>query len=210
MKISPRLFYLLAGAMALAAGNVSTAQIVNINARVSGSQPGGINQAFWLNPFNAVSLSLAAGTYDFTIVDPAMNSGATFTAWTYNAPWITNYVVFDSTNLTHDLFMGAVSLGSSSNAQAAFNATVAAGNETTVFTLPTAMTLLFAVPDNILSDNTGGVSVDITPFVPEPPPPPPGPGGAVPEPSAYGIAGSILLVGFIALRMRKKPCVNMA
>jgi hypothetical protein len=206
MKIRPHLFsFLLAGAVALAAANVSTGQIVNINARVSGSQPFNQTQTIWSSPFNTVSLTLAAGTYDFTLIDPAINSGATYTAWTYNAPWITNYVVFDSTDLTHDLFMGAVSGPAFvANAQAAFNATVAAGHNVTTFTLPTTETLLFAVPDNILSDNAGGVSIAITPFVAEPPPAPPPQTGAVPEPSTYGLIGALALASIIALRLSRR------
>jgi hypothetical protein len=204
MKIRLHLFsMLLTGAFALPLANVSHAQLVNINARASGAQPVP-NQTFWFNPFNAVSLSLAAGEYNFTIVDPAINSGAAFTAWTYNAPWITNYLVFDSTNLTHELFMGAVS-GSAfvGTAQAAFNATVAAGHDVTTFTLPTAETLLFVIPDNIVSDNAGGISIDITPFVAEPPPPPPPQTGAVPEPATYGLIGALALACLIFLRLNK-------
>jgi len=207
MKIRLHLYsVLLTGVFALATANVSHAQLVNINARVSGAQPINQAQTIWGAPFNAVSLSLAAGTYKATLVDPAIDSGAAFTAWTYNAPWITNYLVFDSANLTEQLFMGAVS-GSAfvANAQAAFNATVAAGHNVTTFTLPTAETLLFTVPDNILSDNTGGVSIDITPFVAEPPPPPPPPQtGAVPEPSTYGLIGAVLLASLVTLRLSKR------
>ena len=205
MKIRLHLYsVLLTGVFALATANVSHAQLVNINARVSGAQPINQAQTIWGAPFNAVSLSLAAGTYKATLVDPAIDSGAAFTAWTYNAPWITNYLVFDSANLTEQLFMGAGS-GSAfvANAQAAFNATVAAGHNVTTFTLPTAETLLFTVPDNILSDNTGGVSIDVTPFVEEPPPPPPQT-GAVPEPSTYGLIGALTLTSVMALRPRKR------
>jgi hypothetical protein len=201
MKIGSHLLsMLLIGTFAVATANVSHAQLVNINARVSGAQPG-LHQTFWFSPFNAVSLSLAAGTYDFTLVDPTLNSGAAFTAWTYNAPWVTNYLVFDSTDLTHELFMGAVSGPALvTTAQAAFNATVAAGHNVTTFTLPTAETLLFTIPDNILSDNTGGVSIDVTPFVAEPPPPPPPQTGAVPEPSTYGLIGALALACLIIFR----------
>lgn len=147
----------------LACGITAQGTTINIDARASGAQPGP-RQTFWHDPFNAVSLSLAAGTYDFQLVDPAIDSSATYTAWSYNSPFITNYLVFLSTDLTHELFSGAVSDAViRTTAQAAFDATVASGNDKTTFTFATPVTLLFAVPDNLLSDNQAGVSVLVQP-----------------------------------------------
>ena len=111
--------------------------------------------------------------------------GQIFTAWTYNSPWITDYFVFDAagaaaTNLPQ-IFAGAIRpaprpIGEVS-AAAAFNHAVAndyddnvtkqpggrnTGVRVTNFTFATAETLTFAVPDNVLSDNTGGLSVVVT------------------------------------------------
>lgn len=201
MKITRLLPNSLAGLALLAAAHEASAQLVNLNARVSGAVAGP-NQSYWANPFNAVSLTLSPGEYDFTLVDPAISSGALYTAWTYNAPWITNYLVFDSTNLSHELFDGAVSTSSSTTALAAFNATVAAGHNVTTYTFATTTTLLFAIPDNIVSDNNGGVSIEVSPTVVAPPEPPPA--SAVPEPSTYGIIGAIFLTGVAAFRRRIK------
>lgn len=111
-----------------------------------------------------------------------------FTAWTYNSPWITQYFVFDiaaaSNASLSQLFDGSgantVSFGSP---QAAYDDAVnngyfnkirvdpVNGREGTVFTttytVADATTLVFAIPDNGLSDNGGGVSVVVR-AVPEP------------------------------------------
>jgi hypothetical protein len=143
------------------------------------------------------------GTYGFRVIDPAdalamfpaLTPGQTnqmFTAWTYNSPWATDYVVFDQSatnNTTPQLFDGAFSNTNGiwytySNATNAYNAAVAGGfynlirsgingrNGTngqsgtvisTSYAFNSAATLIFAVPDYDLADNNGGVSVLISP-----------------------------------------------
>ena len=170
---------------------------ININALASGAQPGP-RQAFWHDPFNAVSLNLSAGTYDFQIVDPPIDSSATYTAWSYNTPFITNYLVFLSTDLTHELFDGAVSDAViRTTAQSAFNATVAAGNDKTTFTFATPVTLLFAVPDNVLADNQAGVSVRVQP----------GAVNAIPEPASAALFAGGVGATLLAIRRRLRPAV---
>lgn len=169
--------------------------VVNVNARVSGSQPGP-NQAFWHDPFNAVSLSLSAGTHTFQIVDPILDNSAQFTAWTFNAPFITNYLVFLSTDLTHEFFDGAVSDNIfRGTAQSAFDATVAAGHDKATLTFATPVTLLFAVPDNILSDNQGGVSISVDAPVGT---------ATTPEPASFVLLASGLCAAVMGLRRRRK------
>jgi hypothetical protein len=167
------------------------ATVVNVNARVSGAQPGPFvngSYSFWHDPFNTVPLSLAAGAYDFQIVDPATDSSALYTAWSYNSPFITNYLVFLSTDPTHELFDGAVSDSVLRfSAQAAFDATVAAGKEKTTFSFADPVTLLFAIPDNIVGDNQAGISISVLPASPT----------AAPEPAAY----ILLVLGLLGMAM---------
>ena len=188
---------LLAGSVInsnLPAGTV----IVNINAQEDGTAGyggGNTGQAFFYQPFGSgpdglLSIPVSPGTYTFRIVDPAdaakefpslttAQLSTIFTAWTYNSPWITQYMVFDLSATTDagepQLFDGADNPSSYGNAQDAYNATVTAGganliqidpvhgregtNYTTTYTVATATSLVFAVPDNGLYDNAGGVSV---------------------------------------------------
>ena len=127
---------------------------------------------------------------------PALTSaqqGLLYTAWTYNSPWTEDYLAFNSTALTNSnasqLFDGALPPGIPNNqtfgsAQAAYDGTVTDGyynkirpappgrsgdasSYLTQYTFTAPTTVLFVVPDNVLSDNNGGVSVVVT-SVPEP------------------------------------------
>ncbi len=189
--------HLLAGSVInsnLPAGTV----IVNINAQEDGTASyggGNTGQAFFYQPFGSgpnglLSIPVSPGTYTFRIVDPAdvaqefpsltaAQLSTLFTAWTYNSPWVTQYMVFDISATTAaskpQLFDGADNTSSYDNAQDAYNATVAAGganliqidtmhgregtNYTTTYSFTTATSLVFVIPDSGLSDNNGGVSV---------------------------------------------------
>ena len=189
--------HLLAGSVLstnLPAGTV----IVNINAQEDGTATyggGNTGQAFFYQPFGSgpnglLSIPVSAGTYTFRIVDPAdaakefpsltaAQLSSIFTAWTYNSPWITQYMVFDISAATDtseaQLFDGADNPSSYGDAQDAYDATVAAGganliqidpvhgregtNFTTTYTVTAATTLVFVIPDYGLYDNAGGVSV---------------------------------------------------
>jgi hypothetical protein len=177
--------------------------IVNINATVDGAAGYSSGQAFWYQPINGVALTLPAGTYQFRIIDPTDAAAAyplltapqlseIYTGWTYNSPWIENYLVFNSTattdNLESQIFDGGTDPTGTSyaSAQLAYDGTVSNGyfdkirpappgrsgtlptDFVSTWTFNTTANLIFVLPDNGLSDNTGGVSVVVTSAVPEP------------------------------------------
>jgi hypothetical protein len=114
--------------------------IININgqqdgaAAYGGSTQGltvlGVNQDDWYRPFNTqgqlLEFTFQPGTYRFRILNQT-DAAAMFPsltqaqlsqiggAWTYNTPWVTDYVAFDSSAATnpteHQLFAGAVTPG---------------------------------------------------------------------------------------------------
>lgn len=131
---------------------------------------------------------------DASALYPALSGaqlGQIYTGWTFNSPWSENFFVFDNAAASnpslHQLFDGALDplVTLYGSATAAYDGTIANGyynqiraappgragtspsdyTAEWVFTVPT--TLLFVIPDNILGDNTGGVSVLVT-AVPEP------------------------------------------
>jgi hypothetical protein len=157
-------------------------------------------QTYWYDPFNIngdlLEYTVQPGTYSFRIVDPAaaasLEPGLTsaelasiYTAWTYNTPWATDYLVFDSSAATdpseYQLFTGAVTpladYPGFANATDAYNSAITGGyydqivsgvggrydgTTSTTYTFTSAETLIFAVPDYYLPDNAGGVSVLIS------------------------------------------------
>ena len=185
--------------------------IVNI----SGTQDGaavdsGANAPLWYQPFftggatQLLEYTVQPGTYGFRILNPAdaaqlfpaltaAQLSQIFTGWTYNSPWATDYLAFDSAAATNSslpqLFDGAFSNTNGTwytygSAASAYNAAIAGGfynlirtgpdgrngfngqNGTvfrTSYTFASATTLIFAVPDYFLPDNNGGVSVLISP-----------------------------------------------
>jgi hypothetical protein len=115
--------------------------------------------------------------------------GQIFTAWTYNSPWITDYFVFDAAGASNpsvpDIFAGAIRpsglTGGTGSATEAFNLAVTnnfddiivkqpggriTGTRVNQYTFTSAETLTFVVPDNVLSDNNGGVSIVVSPAAP--------------------------------------------
>lgn len=167
-------------------GLPSNTVIANIDSRVDGAAGSNGPQTLWFQPFTTVSATFDAGTYRLRIVSPA-DAAALFpsltgaqlsqiyTGWTYNSPWITNYVVFDSSAATDSsqpqLIYGAQSTQGYSSGPDAYAGSVANGVYET-FTLGAwdgpkvkqvtfrhPVTLLFAIPDWGVYDNAGGVSV---------------------------------------------------
>jgi hypothetical protein len=187
--------------------------IVNVDARTDGCagfNSGGTSdpQAYWTQPTPGTvvsALTLGPGTYTFRVINradaqaqfPSLTGAQAlqvFDAWTYNSPWVTNYMAFKNSALTNgaetQIFDGggvpaSVPYDTSSPA-AAYNSlkssgyqdnlrlappgrsgTTAASFTSESYTFATTTTLLFGVPDNGLSDNGGGVSIVVAP-VPEP------------------------------------------
>jgi hypothetical protein len=174
--------------------------IVNINATQDGAEnSSGPNQTYWYEPFNTNSqlleVTLQPGTYSFRVID-ATDAATMFPllttpqlaeigagGWTFNTPWSTDYVVFDSSAATDSsesqLFSGAInqSAATFSSPAAAYSAAITGGyydeivvdggryngtivNQLTITGSPE--TLIFAIPDYDLSDNAGIDSVLIT------------------------------------------------
>ncbi len=194
----------------------SNTAIVNINAMQDGAAAySGVNAALWYQPFftggatQLLEYTVQPGTYSIRVINPAdavalypsLNSTQTnqiFTGWTFNSPWVTDYLVFDSSasmsNTVPQLFDGAFSNTNGTwyyyaSAAAAYGAAVTGGffdlirsgsdgrngnngfNGTivsTTYTFASSKTLIFAVPDYYLPDNGGGVSVLISPVTSKP------------------------------------------
>jgi hypothetical protein len=204
-----RLAVFFIGAAAFADGIITSGlpagtAIVNISGTQDGAAQyntgGPYAQTYWYDPFNVnghlLEYTVQPGTYSFRIVDPSaaatLEPGLTsaelasiYTAWTYNSPWATDYLVFDSSAATnpteYQLFAGAVTpladFPGFANATDAYNSAISggyydqivsgvggryAGTTSTTYTFTSAETLIFAVPDYYLPDNAGGVSVLIS------------------------------------------------
>src|ERR1019366_2376604 len=105
-----------------------------------------------------------------------------FTAWTYNSPYTTAALVFDSSAVSNpsqnQLFSVAELAGSVTTPLAAYTLDVSEGfyhqifvgsrgaTPQNTFTFANPTTLIFAVPDSQLGDNAGGVSVLIAAVAP--------------------------------------------
>ena len=170
--------------------------IVNIDARADGAGNYNGDQSLWYQPTStAPSITLPAGTYRFRVINPtdaatlypnltSAQRSQIYTAWTYNSPWIEDYLVFKSSALNDpnefQLFDGAPEPMSYSSADAAYNGAITSGyynkirqappgragtapcDFQTLYTLTATTTLVFVIPDPGLFDNSGGVSVVIT------------------------------------------------
>jgi hypothetical protein len=174
--------------------------IVDINAMQDGAATfSGPNQNLWYQPFdlggNLLEVTLQPGTYSFRAIDeadaasmfPSLTGGQLAEigggAWTFNSPWSTDYMVFDSSARTNanesQLFSGSINqLGATfGNAAAAYAAAISGGyydqivtnggrytgtivNQFTITGSPE--TLIFVIPDYDLSDNNGIESVLIS------------------------------------------------
>lgn len=187
--------------------------IVNISGTEDGAAvDSGVNAALWYQPFftggaaQLLEYTVQPGTYGFRVINPTdaaqlfpeltpSQTSQIFTGWSYNSPWATDYLVFDSAAATNgtlpQLFDGAFSntngtwytYGSAADAYRAaitggFYDLIRTGSDgrnglngqngtvfRTSYTFAATTTLIFAVPDYYLPDNNGGVSVLISPAV---------------------------------------------
>jgi hypothetical protein len=172
--------------------------IVNINGAQDGARGYNGDQSLWYTPFSESPTSLppactvTPGVYSFRVIDPAdaaamfpdltaADTNQIFTAWTYNSPWILDYMAFDAAAITNhnlpQIFDGAPDPASSGNPADAYNHGVSngyanllrvgpAGRDSTNFaisyTFTTNETLVFIIPDYDVDDNHGGVSVVVS------------------------------------------------
>jgi len=182
------------GGMVITNNLPANTAIINIDARADGAAGYDGGQTHWFKPFNIggplLQYTVQAGTYAFWPINradasarfPALTTQQTneiYTAWTYNSPWILDYLVFDGSAATNasvpQLFDGSqdISYGNPlaayTNAflRGTYNQLHTAGrlgtNIATTYTFTNPTTLIFVVPDNELSDNSGGISVLIFP-----------------------------------------------
>jgi len=209
----------LSGGTIITSNLPANTAIINIDSRAYGSaQFNGQAQSQWFHPFNTsnslLEYTVQPGTYQFRVVNPTDAAGLfpaltgpqlsnIFTAWTFNTPWLTDYLVFDSAAASNfglsQLLAGAIAASPfSSSASAAYDLAktngyynqliigdILSGPKVTQYTFNAPETLIFAIPDSGLPDNTGGVSVLISPAV----------AATAPEPGAM----SLMLAGMGAL-----------
>ncbi|HEV2318384.1 MAG TPA: hypothetical protein VGV18_01440 [Verrucomicrobiae bacterium] len=172
---------------------------MNIDARADGANGYNGDQSFWYEPFNTsgslLTYTVSAGVYGFRVVNPTdaaqlfptlttAQTNEIYTAWTFNSPWIEDYMVFGSAaannNSISQIFDGAYTnvYGGGPfypDAASAYNAVIqngsydeirTGGRDSTIFTnsytFATATNLIFVVADYGLSDNAGGVSVVVS------------------------------------------------
>ena len=204
--------------------------IVNIGGTTDGAAAsGGPNQDLWYQPFNTSSqlleVTLQPGTYSFRVLNQTdaailfpLLTGAQLAemggAWTFNSPWTTDYMVFDSSAAANpnesQLFSGAINAAGStfSSEATAYNAAISGGyyNQIVInggrytgttasqYTFATTETLIFAVPDYFLPDNNGIESILISPV------------SSAPEPATWGLlaAGIAAMALFRRVRAAKE------
>ena len=198
------------GGTVITANLPANTAIVNIDARADGAASYNGDQSLWYQPFNSGSalpqLTLPAGTYQFRVINPAdaaslypaltlVQTNQIYTAWTFNSPWVEDYLVYDSSALTNSsvpqLFDGAPPASFFGSPLQAYNdaltnsyyngnvgtngyynilRTGPLGRASTIFTnrytFTNAATLVFVIPDYGLGDNNGGVSVLVTLITP--------------------------------------------
>lgn len=189
-----RLLPLLAAALLGAVAHVpAQAQIVNIDATVSGCD---INHCNGQHPLpgtvlgsviNPVQLTLGPGSYSITDANGLPGADPNLTSWRFNGAsnWVWSFMVVDDATRTVlvDACCGPVFATQSGAATQPF-----AVNYATTLSLASTTTLDFVVEDYYLPDNAGGISVQVA---------------AVPEPASWALmAGGIAALLHLQRRRR--------
>ena|SRR5450830_1025159 len=174
--------------------NASATEIVNIDASkygynsTAGATVGDTysltNYDPWGGSYSLLQVTLGAGTYTWS--NAASIAGGAYSKYSFawgGTSYAWDFAAFD--DATKKLaFTGGISHQSTAAAAESLSAGL-----TGTFTLASTTTLDFAVRDYFRADNSGGVSLAISP---------------VPEPDAYGmLLLGVGLVGFIARRRGK-------
>ena len=208
--------------MLLVAAGISSASSVVLDATKQGAvfstwlAPGGTVTSLDLPIIQlGVPVALAAGTYTITDGD----TSATGSAWDFsyggtgtqsNGNWVWQFAAVDNANMTvlFDYYIGTASktLATFSSRQAAaqatgqfYNGTAAVGSPTTTalwsatFTLLTPSVVDFFIPDTLLSDNLGGMTLNVTLNQ-----------TGVPEPASFLLVVTALAAGCLRLRRRAR------
>jgi hypothetical protein len=183
-------FKTFAGAAALAAltaGSGAEAVVINIDARANGSYVAGgplnVLPGTTAQPYNALQLTLGAGTY---VITNAATSGY-YSAWNYQGSgqvssvghWVWSFMIAEhGGKIIEDVYINSVTGSQAEMAKlsnvAAYNGNTLLGVTSTAafserFTLTKTTTLDLYVDDWNwgLNDNYGGVSINIQAAVPE-------------------------------------------
>jgi len=125
--------------------------LLNIDARVSGSPSAPIG--------SPITHAFSAGIYTSTLISPTDHPEATFSDWTpYSYPYdnlrLTAYAI--ATTDGADVTTGGTATQVTGAPGVAFAATT---NKTATFSLTNSTTLRFGISDNVIGDNSGGVSL---------------------------------------------------
>lgn len=178
----------------LAAVPASAAQVVNVN---------GVSNAS-LDGANGVTVNLTAGTYQLTFTQDAFSAFTRFanvsgcdnagqncvTGWENSARYSIGGVTYLFGDGAGSGGLGPVSGGAYYDSAAASFA--AAGQYITTFTVGNGQSVIFFIYDDILGDNSGGVSLLLA---------------AVPEPSTWAML--ILGMGAVGAAMRRRRSITV-
>ena len=154
MNLKPTLIGALASILLATGLSAQDTLILNIDARVSGSPGAPIG--------SPITHDFSAGVYTSTLISPTDHPEATFSDWTpYSYPYdnlrLTAYAI--ATTDGSYLTTGGIATQITGTPGVAFAATT---NKTATFSLTNATTLRFGISDNVIGDNSGGVSLLIT------------------------------------------------
>ena len=169
--------------------------VININATVSGitKANGDYADSTPVNPYQEI---FPSGTYTASITSPATSPlQASYGGWSFdiNTPttptYLEDFAAFNDNGGSPLMSSPVIEYQSSMNYLTAAQALAAAAGWTETFVITASETLDFVVPDNYLTDNSGGVSVAITRI------------GAAPEPFCLWIVAAASL---LTIRPRRR------